>query len=74
MFFHNFNNLIKQCAGEMMKILLEIDPTHRERQIHFYKKFGFSILSNERKLSSLELNLWQQQKPLSQLEGFFAPN
>lgn len=33
------------------------DPTHRERQIHFYKKFGFEILPNEGSPKTMELNL-----------------
>ena len=33
------------------------DPTHRDRQIHFYKKFGFEILPNEESLSFIKLNV-----------------
>jgi len=33
------------------------DPTHRERQIHFYKKFGFRITSSEEDPQGIELNL-----------------
>lgn len=31
------------------------DPTHRERQIHFYKKFGFKILPSEENPQTIEL-------------------
>lgn len=33
------------------------DPTHRQRQIHFYKKFGFKVLPNEETPDSIELIL-----------------
>ena len=33
------------------------DPEHRERQLHFYKKFGFKILPSEEKPNSIELIL-----------------
>ena len=33
------------------------DNQHRERQIHFYKKFGFAILPDERHPQRIELNL-----------------
>lgn len=29
------------------------DPEHRERQLHFYKKFGFKILPSEEKQTQL---------------------
>lgn len=33
------------------------DPSHRERQIHFYKKFGFKILPDESSPETMELTL-----------------
>lgn len=42
-----------------------IDPTHRERQIHFYKKFGFSILPSEEKPEKIMLRLYQRKEDMS---------
>lgn len=33
------------------------DKQHRERQIHFYRKFGFTILPDEKHPQAIELNL-----------------
>lgn len=33
------------------------DPEHRERQLYFYKKFGFKILPNEETPNAIELLL-----------------
>lgn len=41
------------------------DPTHRERQIHFYKKFGFSILPSEEKPEKILLTLHQRKDDMS---------
>lgn len=35
----------------------EYDREHRERQIHFYKKFGFEILPDEEHPQTIELKL-----------------
>ena len=35
----------------------EYDPDHRDRQIHFYKKFGFNILPNEKNAQYIKLFL-----------------
>ena len=40
------------------------DPTHRERQIHFYKKFGFSILPSEEKPERILLTLQQRKEDM----------
>ena len=40
------------------------DPTHRERQIHFYKKFGFSILPSEEKPERILLTLRQRNEDM----------
>ena len=39
-----------------------VDTTHRERQIHFYKKFGFKILPDENDPHSIELILEAKEK------------
>ena len=33
------------------------DPTHRQRAIHFYKKFGFKCLPDEDHITKVELHL-----------------
>lgn len=51
---NNFHTI----KGELAEIdkNTKIDPTHRERQIHFYKKFEFKILPNEQNPKKIELN------------------
>ena len=36
----------------------DIDTCHRDRQLYFYKKFGFNILPNESCPKIIELNLF----------------
>ena len=52
-------NNCKIIKGELSEVdsNTPYDPTHRQRQIHFYKKFGFKILPNEENPESVKLVL-----------------
>ena len=52
---YNYNKII----AKLSKIDADIkdDPLHRERQLYFFKKFGFKILPSEENPVSIELDL-----------------
>ena len=53
------SNGYKRIIGDLSSVddNNSLDKDHRERQIHFYKKFGFKILPNEETPDKIELIL-----------------